>query len=584
LGLSWRICHIPPTVQGILAARIDRLAPDEKALLQQLSVIGRQFPLSLIHQVITQPEADLYRLFASLQHKEFLYEQPAFPESEYLFKHALTQEVAYGTVLQEQRKAWHERIGQAMEALYPENLAEHYSELAHHYSRSDNIEKAVKYLHLAGQQAARRSANADAMRFLTDAWDLLQSLPETISRHEQELTILVVLGPLWLSAKGWGTPEAKHVYLRAQEVCRLLGATPQLAPVLAGLSITNVSQAEYQTGYMFAEQLHQIALTSTDPELQLYDHTTMGITCLFLGEIKQASEQCEHGRMLYDVQQHHRLAVPFGIDLGLVCTAYSGVTLWYLGYPDQAKRRVQEVFRLASDFTHSMSRAMAPQYAAWCYQLCREGREALLWAEAAMAAAQEGELAAFLAVGRVFRGAALVQIGRGEEGVAELRQGKAEWQAVGTRNPLSYFNLMLADGFWAIGEVARGLACVEDALTFVSQTGEGFCEAELHRLKGELTLQWKVESEKSKVEEAEACFLKAIEVAQQQQAKSLELRAVMSLARLWQRQGKTTEARQRLAEIYGWFTEGFDTKDLQEARALLAELESGEEKIGEVAE
>ena len=158
--------HIPSTVQGVLAARIDRLAPDEKALLQQLAVIGREFPVSLIRQVITQPEDELYRLLASLQRKEFLYEQPAFPEVEYIFKHALTQEVAYGTVLQERRKALHEQTGRAIEALY-RDLEEHYSDLAHHYSRSGNTAKAVEYLSLAGQQAAQRSANADAISHLT---------------------------------------------------------------------------------------------------------------------------------------------------------------------------------------------------------------------------------------------------------------------------------------------------------------------------------------------------------------------------------------------------------------------------------
>ena len=166
--------HISPTVQGVLAARIDRLAPDEKALLQQLAVIGREFPLSLVRQVITQPEDELYRLLASLQRKEFLYEQPAFPEVEYIFKHALTQEVAYGTVLQERRKALHERTAQAIEALYRANLDDHYSELAHHYSRSGNTQKAVEYLSLAGQQAVQRSANAEAINHLTTALRVAQ--------------------------------------------------------------------------------------------------------------------------------------------------------------------------------------------------------------------------------------------------------------------------------------------------------------------------------------------------------------------------------------------------------------------------
>ena len=180
--------HISPTVQGVLAARIDRLAAEEKALLHQLAIIGRQFPLSLVRQVVTQPEEELYHLLASLQRKEFLYEQPALPEPDYIFKHALTQEVAYGTVLQERRKALHERTAQAIEALYRATLDEHYSELAHHYTRSGNTEKAVEYLHLAGQQAVQRSANVEAITHLTTALELLTTLPDTRERAQQELT------------------------------------------------------------------------------------------------------------------------------------------------------------------------------------------------------------------------------------------------------------------------------------------------------------------------------------------------------------------------------------------------------------
>ena len=222
-------------MQGVLAARIDRLAPDEKALLQQLAVIGREFPLSLVRQVITQPEDELYRLLASLQHKEFLYEQPAFPEVEYIFKHALTQEVAYGTVLQERRKALHERTAQAIEALYSATLDEHYSELAHHYSRSGNTEKAVEYLQLAGQQAVQRSANAEAITHLTTALELLKTLPDTPERAQQELTLQLTLGAPLMATKGFAAPEVEAAYTRARELCQQVGETPQLFPVLFGL-------------------------------------------------------------------------------------------------------------------------------------------------------------------------------------------------------------------------------------------------------------------------------------------------------------------------------------------------------------
>ena len=224
---------LPTTVQGVLAARIDRLAPEEKTLLQQLAVIGREFPVSLLRQVITQPEDELYRLLSSLQHKEFLYEQPAFPEVEYIFKHALTQEVAYNSVLVERRKVLHERTAQAIESFYSTKLEDHYSDLAHHYSRSGNTQKAIEYLHLAGQQAVQRSANAEAITHLTTALELLKTLPDTPERTQQELTLQLALGGLD-SRQRLACPEVEKTYTRARELCQQVGETPQLFPVLVG--------------------------------------------------------------------------------------------------------------------------------------------------------------------------------------------------------------------------------------------------------------------------------------------------------------------------------------------------------------
>jgi len=227
--------HISPTVQGVLAARIDRLAVEEKEFVQQVAVIGREFSVSLLRQVVTEPEEDLYRLLASLQRKEFLYEQPAFPEVEYIFKHALTQEVAYGSVLVERRKAVHERAGQAIEALYRSSLEDHYSELAHHYSRSGNIPKAIEYLQLAGQQAVRRSANTEAISHLTAALALLQTQPDTPERSQYELTLHLSLGPALVATKGYASPEVEKTYTRARELCRRATYTFQLFRALWGL-------------------------------------------------------------------------------------------------------------------------------------------------------------------------------------------------------------------------------------------------------------------------------------------------------------------------------------------------------------
>jgi predicted ATPase len=257
--------HISPTVQGVLAARIDRLGLAEKELLHQLAVMGRQFPLGLVRQVVPQPEEALYHLLASLQRKEFLYEQPAFPESDYIFKHALTQEVAYSTVLQERRKAIHERTAQAIEALYGSSLEDHYSELAHHYTRSGNTQKAVEYLHLAGQQAVQRSAHEEAIHHLTTALEFLQTLPDTPERTHQELRLHLTLGGPLQATRSFGSPDVQATYARARELCQQLGETRQLFPVLLGLRGFHQVRGEFLAARELGEQLLGLAQREQDP-------------------------------------------------------------------------------------------------------------------------------------------------------------------------------------------------------------------------------------------------------------------------------------------------------------------------------
>ena len=281
--------HISPTVQGVLAARIDRLTTEEKALLQQLSVIGRQFPVSLVKQVVPQPEAELYRVLSSLQAKEFLYEQPAIPESDYLFKHALTQDVAYSTVLHEQRKALHERTAHAIEGLYRTSLGDHYSELAHHYSRSGNTQKAVEYLGLAGHQAVQRSANEEAIGHLTTALELLQTLPDIPERSQQELALQIALGPALQATKGYAAPEAEHAYSRARELCEQGGDPSQLFPALWGLWAFYAIRAELETAHELGEQLLRLAQSQQDPALLLEAHYALGTILFYLVQKQSTS-------------------------------------------------------------------------------------------------------------------------------------------------------------------------------------------------------------------------------------------------------------------------------------------------------
>jgi predicted ATPase len=293
--------HISPTVQGVLTARIDRLGAEEKELLQQLAVIGREFPLSLVRQVVSQPEAELYRVLASLQGKEFLYEQPAFPEVEYIFKHALTQEVAYTSALQDQRKALHERTAQAIEELYSASLEDHYSDLARHYSRSGNTEKAVKYLGLAGQQAVQQSANEEAIRHLTAALERLKTLPDTPERARQELALQIVLGPALMVAKGFAAPDVGRAYTRALELCRQVGETPQLFPALWGLWVYHwTGQADYRTARDLAEQLLGLAQRQQNVAFLIEAHYALGAILFWYGDVSATYAYATRGSALYN--------------------------------------------------------------------------------------------------------------------------------------------------------------------------------------------------------------------------------------------------------------------------------------------
>ncbi len=584
--------RLPPTVQGVLAARIDRLPAAEKELLQTLAVIGKEFAFSLLRQVVAQPEEELYQGLSHLQGAEFIYEQVAFPEMEYTFKHALTQEVAYNSVLAERRRLLHERTAQAIEAVYRYRLEDHYSELAQHYRRSSNTPKAVEYLQLAGQQAAQQSANAEAITHLSTALELLKTLPDTPERAQHELTLHLALGAPLLAIKGYTAPEIEATYSRALALCRQGGEPAQRFPALAGLWTFYIARAEYRTTRELAEQLLTLAQSAQDPALLLGAHDALGQTFFLLGEVARARSHCEQSLALYDPHHHHALAALLaGEDPGAACRGYTALALWLLGYPAQALQRVHEALTLAQDLRSPFNVAGALTFAAQLHLFRREGQAAHERVEVLLRLAIEQGFAFFLAIGPILQGWALAEQGRTAEGITEIRQGLAAYRATGTEVYRPFYLALLAEAYGKAEQAEEGLSVLAEALAQVAKTGERYYEAELYRLKGTLTLQSRqVENKfrtshgqvegKSEVAdpqpqaeaEAEACFLKAIEIARHQSAKSLELRAVMSLSRLWQQQGKQAEARLLLAEIYGWFTEGFDTKDLQEARALLATL------------
>ena len=333
--------RLPPTVQGILASRIDRQPSEHKQLLQTLAVIGRESALGLIRQIVSADVAQLERMLADLQAGEFIYEQPAATDIEYVFKHALTQEVAYNSLLIERRKQFHERAGQALESIFAGQLDDHLGQLAHHYSHSDNVGKAVEYLGRAGQQAMQRSAHAEAIRSLNAAIDLLQKLPDSPERTQRELLLQLALGSALIPVKGWAALEVERAFTRARELCERLGDPPELFQALFGLWTMYFIRAEIRAAYALGEQLLQRAQEAHRPALLLLAHQALGDTLFNIGELLLASEHLEMAISLYDREHHRPRGFRHGVDAKVNCLSYAARTLWTLGYPDQVSRERQ---------------------------------------------------------------------------------------------------------------------------------------------------------------------------------------------------------------------------------------------------
>jgi predicted ATPase len=412
----------------------------------------------------------------------------------------------------------------------------------------------------------RQSANQEAIAHFSRALALLETLPDTPDRAQQELALQLALAVPLLASSGYAAPELGRTYARARQLCQQIGETPQLFPTLLLLWMFYATRAEHQTAFELGEQILSLAQQVQDPVQVALANWAPGLTSLYLGEFTRARAHFEQMIAFYDPQQHRSLAFLYGQDPGATSLSWAAWALWFLGYPDQALRRRREALALAHELDHPFTLGFVLGIGGLFHHLRREGQAARECYEESAEVATEEKLALFEAGGPIFLGWGQTEAGQVEEGIAQIRQGLAAWQAMGARMHLSHYLGMLAEAHMKAGQVEQGLSVLAEALAFVEKTDERYFEAEIHRLKGELLLMQGDEPE------AEAEYHLAVEIARRQRAKSWELRATTSVSRLWQKQGKREEARRILAEAYGWFTEGFDTPDLEEAKALLEEL------------
>jgi class 3 adenylate cyclase/predicted ATPase len=591
---------IPVSLNDLLMARLDRLGA-AKDIAQLGAVIGGEFSYELIRAVNPIPDEDLQHALGILTEAELLYANGAAPNATYLFKHALIRDAAYEALLRSQRKELHSRIAEVLVRQFAETVASAPELVAHHYTEAGLISRAVPYWHRAGEIASQRSAHAEAISHLSKGLELLKTLPDTSERVQHELTLQIAIGAPLIAAKGYTAPEVEHTYARALELCRQIGEPSQLFPVLWGLSAFYGVRAELATARELSEQLLRMAQRERDPALLLAAHHALGQYLYFQGDFASAREHFEQGVGLYDRRQHSSLAFVYGQDPGMACLSYLAWTLWFLGYAGQALERSREALTLAQGLSHPVSLAFAQAFAAALHQLRGEIHLSQERAEAAISLSSEQGFQYWLTVGTLYRGWAVAERGQRDEGTSQIRHGLDTLGAIGANLGQPYFLARLAGAYEKAGQAEEGLAALTDALATLEETGERFYEAEIYRLKGDLTLaesrvqgvglsvtkapQFTVQRSKiptpsthcrtpvsQEEAQAEANFLKAIKTARIQQAKSLELRAATSLSRLWLRQSKNGEAYRMLAEIYAWFTEGFDTADLKEAKALLDEL------------
>ena len=558
---------IPASLQDSLMARLDRLGT-VKEVAQLGATLGREFTYELLQSVSSLDEATLKRGLNRLVEAELLYQSGTIPQAKYSFKHALIQEAAYQSLLKSKRQQYHKRIAKVVEEQFPETTETQPELLAHHYTEAVLIEQAIPYWQKAGERARQRSANMETIGHLTKGLELLSILQDTPERNQKELSLQTTLGPALIAIKGYAAPEVEKAYARAHELCCQMGETPQIFPVLSGLRGFYVVRAEYGAARELGEQLLCLAQRQQDTAFLLEAHRNLGSALVWLGELVPAQAHLEQGIALYDRQQHRSHIFLYGQDPGVASLAYLSWTLLLLGYPDQALKTIHEALTLARELSHPYSLAYALHFVPGIHQFLREELTAQECAEELIALSSEQGFAYWLGWGKILRGWALAQQGKAEEGITQMRQGLVVYQATGAELARSHFLALLSEAYGKAGHVEEGLAVMSEALAVVHNTGEHFYEPELYRLKGELLLALSQDNQAG----AEGCFCQAIDIARHQRTKSLELRAVISLSRLWKKQVKKEEAQKMLSEIYGWFTEGFNTPDLIEAKSILGEL------------
>ena len=567
---------IPGTLQDSLMARLDRLSK-AKSVAQLGATLGREFSYKLLQAVSPLTDATLQNELKRLEEAELLYREGLPPEARYIFKHALIQEVAYESLLKGTRREFHEHIAKVLENQFPSTTESAPELLAHHYSQAALAERAIPYWMRAGQRALKRSANPEAISHLTKGLELLKTLPESPERDQMELAIQLGLGPAYMITKGWGAAEVEESSTRAQALSRKLGDGQSLYAATWGMCFNSFLRGQLDDSLRTAGEVFRMAYRTDKPILQVGAHHAVGFSHYFRGEFTKSLEHAKKGLSLFEFEQERALVNLFQVSSTVAMHEFCGGSLWMLGYPDQAPKEIDEAINLAQKLKHPPSIALALCIGCIFNHAARDWE----WVEeSSLKAIKLSEKEIFLlwdTVAPMYHGWAIAMKGRMGEGIDEIEKGLEKFRATGTSITLPGVLAMLGEVLWRAGRIQEALDRLDEGMLEAVTRNEHFMEPELYRLKAEILkecAEGEAQPEKaaSLLQQAEAYFLKAVKLSHEQNARMLEIRAVVGISRLWQQQGQQQKALKLLPRLYDGFTEGFDTADLREAKTLIEQL------------
>jgi class 3 adenylate cyclase/DNA-binding response OmpR family regulator/predicted ATPase len=558
---------IPTTLLGSLTARLDRLGPS-KEIAQIGAAIGREFSYRLLAALAPVSGASLESALDHIADCKLLYVRGRPPDATYIFRHALVQDAAYATMVRSKRQQLHRRIVDALTAGFPETVETQPELMAHHLAQAGMTEGVIEYLQKAGRRAIERSANMEAVAHLTRALELLRSLPERLERKDVVLAVEVMLSQAMIASRGYTAPESREILLRARAIIDDSTDPPQKFAILYSIWAFHHVGGDVAKQKDAAVEFLAEAERHNDPAPLCIAHRIVGSTCVRAGEFADALRHLQRARALYDSEHHSCHRFQYGEDIGVTALCYLSLTLWHLGYVDQASQVAAEARRRAEELSHPLTLVFAICFGGFLDLFRRRCETTQLYAGLITSLCSENGFLHWINFGRIFEGWAEISRGNVDHGIEVFRAAILGWQKGRARLWLPFFLTLEAEACFEAGRSEAALHAIEEALAISRDTGECWAMAEVLRVKARL-LQAAGQVE---AEEIETILVNSLEIARRQQSRWWEIRVSCDLARLWQDQGREGEALKLLQSVYGQFTEGFDLADLQDAEALMTSL------------